>query len=104
MIYSVRARWLSYGTSDFYRKLIDGTIAHLHPDGPEILASMRRARITAPGVVEWTERCHCDSPLAHERQTVYDHHFGDIQVTPIQEHEPALIAGEPFMRFLAQQA
>jgi hypothetical protein len=101
MIYSVRARWLSHAAADFYRQLTDGTIVQQHPQGPEILASMRRARVTAPGVVEWTERCHSHPPLEHERRTVYDHHFCDIEATPVHEHD--LFPGQPFMQFLAQQ-
>lgn len=102
MIYSVRARWLGVDISDFYRQLIDGTIAHLKPDGMEILAAMRRARVTAPGVVEWTERCRDGSPLDHQRKNLYVKHFSDIEATPTSEYW--IPAGKPFMNFLAEQA
>lgn len=101
MIYSVRARWLSHAAADFYRQLIDGTLAKEHPAGREILASMRRARVTAPNVVQWTESCHCQPPLDRDRRTVYDSHFGDMEATPVHEHD--LQPGQPFMQFLAQQ-
>ena len=51
MYYIVKARYIPSEIAEFYRELTDGTIQSQRPDGQEIVASMRRARITEPGVV-----------------------------------------------------
>src|SRR6516162_5460535 len=72
MIYKVKARFIDDMIGEFYRKLADGTVAKQRPDGEEIVASMKRAVLTGPGVAEWYEMCFCPTPLYHERQTQYD--------------------------------
>ena len=66
MTYKVKGRIIEDKIGEFYRKLTDGTIADQRPDGAEILASMKRAVLTEPGVAEWYEMCLCPSPLYHE--------------------------------------
>ena len=78
MIYKVKARVIDGNLGEFYRKLADGTVAKQRPDGEEILASMKRAVLTGPGVAEWYEMCFCPTPLQHERQTQYDFYFTDM--------------------------
>jgi hypothetical protein len=78
MIYKVKARVIDETIGEFYRKLADGTVAKQKPDGEEIVASMKRAVLTAPGVAEWYEMCFCPTPLYHERQTQYDFYFTDM--------------------------
>jgi hypothetical protein len=102
MIYSVKARYREERLKEFYRKLTDGTILNQKPDGKEIVASMRRARVTSPGVIQWTEKCFCAPPLKHERETVYDHYLTDIETVPVDEY--ADFEGEPFMDFLIKRA
>ena len=102
MIYKVNARFKEALAAEFHRKLLDGTIANQKPDGPEIVDSMNRAVVKESGEIEWSELCYCNSPLAHERQTVLDEHFDDISTEVIeayQEHE-----GSPFMDYLAELA
>ncbi len=102
MIYKVNARFKEASAAEFHRKLLDGTIANQKPDGPEIVDSMNRAVVKESGEIEWSELCYCNSPLAHERQTVLDEHFDDISTEVIeayQEHE-----GSPFMDYLAELA
>ena len=88
--------------ADFYRKLTDGTIASQKPDGQGIVASMNGARIDEAGVVRWNETCYCDTPLAHERQTVYDHHFADLATE--ESGEVSELPGQSFMDYLTELA
>ncbi len=78
MIYQVKARVIDETIGEFYRKLTDGTVAKQRPDGNEIVASMKRAVLTEPGVAEWYEMCFCPTPLNHERHTQYDFYFADM--------------------------
>ena len=98
MLYRVCATIIEGKTSEFLEKLTDGSIEQQRPDGPEIVASMKRAKITAPGVIEWSETCYCPNPLAHERETVYDHFLSEIQTEEISSE--AEIKGEPFWDYL----
>jgi hypothetical protein len=54
--------------------------------------------------VEWSETCYCSPPLAHERETVLDHHFHGLSTreigayqryegTPLMDHLQRLSAG-----------
>ena len=98
MIYSVKARYIEKTMVDFYRKLTDGTILNQKPDGQEIVNSMKRARITAPNIIQWTETCYCSPPLKHERKTVYNHFLTDIETEIV--HGYMEFEGESFMNFL----
>ena len=79
MIYKVKARVIDDTIDEFYRNLVDGTVAKQRPDGEEIVASMKRAVLTGPGVAEWYEKCFCPTPLQHERQTQYDFYFTEMK-------------------------
>lgn len=98
MIYHVRARLRVDTAPTFLAKLTDGTIEKQRPDGPELVASMKRAVINAGNEAEWTELCYCEPPLAHERATVLDSHFDHIRAEPIEGHTQ--FEGEPFMDYL----
>ena len=111
MIYAVTATLAAEHAAEFHRKLTDGSIAAQRPDGAEIVASMERARI-APAlrdgpsgllrmrdVVRWTETCYCPSPLAHERETVLDRYFSQIEAELVDAH--AGFDGDPLMERLA---
>ena len=102
MIYAVSARLVDERRTEFHRKLTDGTIAAQRPDGSEIVASMRRARIAEDGTVRWTELCYCATPLRHERETVLDHYFSELETEPADAH--ANFAGRPLMDVLAISA
>jgi len=98
MLYKVRGTPIKDRLSQFYELLTDGTIQDQKPDGYEIVASMKRARITAPGVLEWFETCYCPTPLLHERTTVYDRFFSRIET---EEADRMLeIDGTSFWEFL----
>ena len=75
MIYKIKAKFKEEKMKDFFQKLTDGTIENQKPDGQEILSSMKRAKITQPKTIEWSEMCYCSPPLKHERQTVYDNYL-----------------------------
>ena len=100
MRYLIRAKFIEEKKGEFFKKLDDGTIAAQRPDGKEISASMRRARIVAPGMIEWCETCFCATPLAHERATVYDHYLTNIQTQEI-DSDPD-IAGNSFWEYLQE--
>ena len=98
MIYSVKAKFSAEKMKEFFQKLTDGTIENQKPDGAEILSSMKRAKITEPGVIQWTEMCFCPTPLKHERQTIYDHFLMDLQTQTIDDNVE--FVGESFFDFL----
>jgi hypothetical protein len=77
----------------FWELLNNGTIAKQEPDGQEIIASMKRA-VVSDGNVEWTETCFCSPPLNHERTTIYDKFFKNMQIKPIES--PVELKGERF--------
>jgi hypothetical protein len=102
MFYKVRAR-LKPETADLLlAKLADGTIAGQKPDGEEIVAAMHRATLQGDGSVQWSEMCFCETPLAHERETVLDLHFDGLTTEPISAQES--YEGTPFMDHLRQVA
>jgi hypothetical protein len=102
MHYTVQARIIPETAADFLRKLTDGTIENQKPDGKEIVASMKRAVIDEDGIVRWSEVCYCPTPLQHERATVYDSFFDNIQTEEVENYVES--DGEPFMAYLAQLA
>jgi hypothetical protein len=81
----------------FWTLLYDGTIEAQEPDGREIVASMRRAVMNG-GKVEWHETCYCSPPLRHERATVYDDFFNDMEIGPLVAPTP--LEGESFWHYL----
>jgi len=100
MIYKVKAKFINSKSKEFYKKLIDGTIEKQRPDGSEIVASMNRAIIDSSGLVKWTETCYCPSPLLHERSTVYDHYFNDMETEVIENHKK--IEGKSFIDHISK--
>lgn len=102
MIYKVKANFIAEMMPFYYQKLIDGTINSLEPDGPEIVDSMQRARITAPGILQWSEHCYCPTPLMHEEKVVYRHFLTDIETESADEI--VVFEGKPFMDYLASLA
>lgn len=97
MLYVVKARPIVTEMSRLWTILNDGTVESQEPDGREILASMRRA-VMKNGKVEWQETCYCIPPLRHERATVYDPFFSDMEIRPLVGTEP--LEGESFWRYL----
>ena len=102
MHYTVTAHFNQETAVEFLCKLTDGTIEKQKPDGKEIVASMKRAAINNNGVVRWSEVCYCPTPLQHERTTVYDNFFNNIQTEEVEDYVE--FDGEPFMAYLAQLA
>jgi hypothetical protein len=98
MEYRVKAKPIQEKLSAFYKVLTDGSVEHQSPDGYEIVASMRRAKVTSPGVIEWYETCYCSTPLQHERDTVYDQYLTNIETVPAVDTSE--IAGESFWSIL----
>jgi len=102
MIYKVKARVIDETIGEFYCKLADGTVAKQQPDGEEIVASMKRAVLTGPGVAEWYEMCFCPTPLHHERHTQYDFYFTDMTTEPAKGYGE--IQGESLWSYMASKA
>ena len=100
MIYSVKAKFIEEKMKEFFQMLTDGTIENQKPDGTEILNSMKRAKITESGIIEWSEMCLCPSPLKHERQTVYDKFFSDMEIKIIDDYTE--FEGESFFDYLKE--
>lgn len=98
MIYKVKAKYNEEKKSEFFQKLTDGSISKQKPDGQEIVASMKRAKITEPGILEWYEMCFCPTPLKHERATVYDLYLSDISTETVVNY--GVIEGESFWSYL----
>ena len=101
MIYSVKARFIEERAAEFYQKLTDGTIQSQKPDGREIVNSMKRAKITQPNTIQWSEMCFCSPPLKHERETIYNNFLTDMTTKIIDDYEE--YDGELFIDFLEKQ-
>ena len=98
MRYYVKATMLKDKMGEFYQKLSDGTIAGQKPDGRELVSSIRKAILTKALVVEWCETCFCETALAHERETVYDQYFHNMEIIEIND-DPE-IDGQSFWDYL----
>jgi hypothetical protein len=97
MRYLVRAYPRIESIRRFWTLLNEGTVEKQRPDGQEIVASMQNA-VIIDGRAEWTETCYCKPPLQHERSTVYDQFFNDIEIEPL---ESALkLEGERFWDYM----
>ena len=102
MIYKVKARIIGDKIDEFYSKLIDGTIANQKPDGEEIVASMKRAVLTASGSIEWYEMCLCPTPLQHERDTQYNSYFTEMVTELVDDYGE--VKGESWWSYMASRA
>ena len=100
MIYRVTAKYIEGKVPDFYAKLTDGSIESQSPDGREIVSSMKRAKITGPGIIQWYEACYCAAPLKHERETVYDQFLENISTTEVAAYGD--VNGESFWSYLKE--
>jgi len=101
MLYKVEAKYKPKLLQTFYTKLTDGTIASQKPDGKEILNAMKKAKITTERTIEWYEICFCDTPLKHERETVYDNYLYDFNTTLIAS-ESDDIEGTSFWEYMSK--
>jgi len=101
MIYSVKALFVEDKMAEFYQKLTNGTIQNQKPDGQEIVNSMKRAKITQPNTIQWSEMCFCSPPLKHERETIYNNFLTDMTTEIIDDYRE--YDGELFMNFLEKQ-
>jgi len=100
MIYKVKAKFNFDKAKEFHQRLTDGTIKKQQPDGPEMVDSMNRATIDDEGSVNWTELCYCPTPLKHERATVYDQYFTDMETESIEGYKT--FEGKSFMEHLSK--
>ena len=101
MKYSVTAQPRIDKLSQLWTILNDGKVEHQEPDGGEILASMKRA-VIVDGKARWNETCFCTPPLRHERSTVYDQFFNDMEIKPLRNLAP--LGGPRFWDYLQDSA
>jgi hypothetical protein len=99
MKYAVRAKPRIDKLPRLWTILNDGTIEQQEPDGKEILASMRRA-VIVDSEAKWSETCYCTPPLRHERSTVYDQFFTNMEIKPLTNLAP--FGGERFWDYLQE--
>ena len=85
MLYKVKAKIDKLKMKSFFTALTDGSIASQEPDGSEIVNAMQKALMSDAETLEWYEACYCDTPLKHERETVYDKYLHDIETTLVYE-------------------
>ena len=102
MIYKIKAGVIDETIDEFYFKLADSTVAKQRPDGEEIVAAMKRAVLTGPGVAEWYETCFCSTPLEHERQTQYNSYFAGMTTEPADRYGE--IQGASLWSYMASKA
>jgi len=98
MIYHVKGKFRIDKAHEFLLKLTDGTIEQQKPDGPEIVRAMKSATIDEHEMVNWTEECFCPTPLAHERETVYDFYFTNLTTKVTLKHK--MMEGVSFIDML----
>ncbi len=101
MLYKVKAKIDKLKMKAFFTALTDGSIADVEPEGLYIVNAMQRALMTGPETLEWYQTCHCETPLKHERETVYDKYLNDIETTLVYE-EKKDIQGKSFWDFLEE--
>jgi len=99
MLYRVKAKFHNDLLKEFFNKLTDGTIENQKPDGLEILASMKRAKIKDDISLEWYESCFCATPLKHERESIYDTYLYDFKTTLVDEVKDD-IEGNSFWEYM----
>ncbi|CAA6828563.1 MAG: Unknown protein [uncultured Sulfurovum sp.] len=99
MLYKVKAKFHKDLLLEFFTKLNDGTIERQKPDGLEMIASMKEAKVTAENTIEWYEQCFCETPLKHERETVFDTYLYDFQTILVDEISED-IEGESFWDYM----
>ena len=95
MLYRVKAKIDKLKMKAFYTALTDGSIADQEPDGTYIVNAMQKAVKTDANTLEWYQSCDCETPLLHEKETVYDKYLYDIETTPVDEIKND-IKGESF--------
>ena len=100
MIYKVSAKVNQNKAKELYQLLTGGSLEDQAPDGQEILASMDRATMDSSVLVRWTELCYCSPPLKHERKTVYDEYFSELQTEETTGHEK--FEGESFIQHISK--
>jgi hypothetical protein len=102
MLYKVKVNFYPELISDLFAKLTDSTIKNQKPDGLEIIASMQRAIKTNNKTVEWYESCLCETPLKHERETIYDTYFYNFEIKLVSDDKQDIV-GESFWAYMEKQ-
>jgi hypothetical protein len=86
-VYLVKAKAVEPTLSQLNERLRTGEISNMRPFGEELHHALTNARVDEDGWVVWEEVDYCRPPLKQEREAVLDHHFRDIQVTPVERGE-----------------
>ncbi len=99
MLYKIKAKIKSEMMKDFFLALMDGTVEKLKPDGTYILKAMKEAKMLDAHSIAWYEGCYCETPLKHERETVYDKYLEAFETEMVYEVKDD-ITGASFWLYL----
>ncbi len=102
MLYKIKAKIYEEKMSDFWTALNDGSIESQKPDGLDIVKAMKGALMTDDGNLVWYEACYCDSPLKHERESVYNKYMYDFS-TELKYEIKDDIRGRSFWKYLSER-
>lgn len=102
MLYKIKAKIYEEKMSDFWSALNDGSIESKKPDGEFIVKAMKEALMTDDETLVWYEACYCDSPLKHERESVYDTYLYDFS-TELKYEIKDDIRGKSFWAYLGDK-
>ncbi len=103
MLYKIKAKINKERMGVFWSALNDGRIESQKPDGPYIVRAMKDALMIDDETISWYEACYCDTPLKHERETVYDKYLYDFS-TEVKYEVKKDIKGESFWQYLAKKS
>ncbi|NOR55029.1 MAG: hypothetical protein GQ531_02355 [Sulfurovum sp.] len=99
MLYKVKAKIKRECMEDFFIALNDGSVETQKPDGAYIVSAMKEAKMLDAHSISWYEGCYCETPLKHERETVYDKYLEDFETEMVLEVKDD-ITGASFWQYL----
>lgn len=101
MLYKIKATIKKEKMSAFFKALNDGSIENQKPDGAYMLKAMKEAKMLDAQTISWYEGCYCETPLKHERETVYDKYLEAIETQMVYEVKDDIV-GASFWRYLEE--
>lgn len=83
-VYLVKAEPVEPQLRQLRERLDNGEVSKMRPFGQELEYALLNARVDDDGLAVWEEVDYCRPPLKQEREAVLDHHFRNIEVTPVE--------------------
>jgi len=99
MLYKIKALIKKENMEAFFRALNDGSIESQKPDGTYMVKAMKEAKMLDAQSISWYEGCYCETPLKHERETVYDKYLEAFETEMVYEVKDD-ITGASFWQYL----